>query len=320
MSTEISKTEEGSTELQLVEGQRYFTPQQLDVLNTLGLKNPSPGELTLFFDQCVRTGLDPFAKQIYLVPRGGRHTIQTGIDGFRLIAQRAARRDRVTYGYSDTLWADESGQWFDLWLDRRKQPSAAKVTVFRDGQAFPAIAMWAEYGSEKNLWKTMPAHMLAKVAEALALRKAFPQDLSGLYAAEEMDQAPAPQDAPAQAASTPQAAPQQPSERKYGIRANMPQTGTQAPQAATAEQVNEVYQRMSALGYDQQTGPARISGFFQADLTGPEQLSAEEARTFLADLHTEAQGRHQQAEQQAPPADTPLDGLLVDEHGEIIPN
>jgi phage recombination protein Bet len=38
-------------------------------------------------------------------------------------------------------------------------------------------------------WATMPHVMLAKCAEAQALRKGWPEDLSGIYAPEEMDQA-----------------------------------------------------------------------------------------------------------------------------------
>ena len=67
--------------------------------------------------------------------------------------------------------------------------------MIRDGARYPAIALWNEYvgtkfnGDVTQMWATKGALMLAKCAEALALRKAFPQDLSGLYTSDEMQQA-----------------------------------------------------------------------------------------------------------------------------------
>jgi hypothetical protein len=98
--------------------------------------------------------------------------------------------------------AAESGEYAGnddpvfAYLDGAKNPQTASVTVYRmvQGQrcGFTATARWAEYypgDAQGWAWKKMPHIMLGKCAEGLALRKAFPQQLAGLYAAEEMDQA-----------------------------------------------------------------------------------------------------------------------------------
>ncbi|MFK0069721.1 phage recombination protein Bet [Streptomyces sp. NPDC091046] len=181
--------------------QTAWTPEQAAVLRQSGIKdNVAPAELSSFLHLCQRTGLDPFSRQIYLIGRyskkDGRdvYTPQTGIDGYRVIAQRVTSQTGGTYGYEDTLWCSASGQWHDVWLPE-KPPAAAKVTVIRNGQRFSAVATFREYvqtfpdGNAKGLWAKMPAGQIAKCAEALALRKAFPHDLAGVYTAEEMAQA-----------------------------------------------------------------------------------------------------------------------------------
>lgn len=174
--------------------QKEFTPQQIAVLNNLGTQGANHEELAVFFHTCVRTGLDPFARQIYMIQRQGKQTIQTGIDGFRLIAQRTTERTNGTLGYEDPQWCGEDGVWRDVWLSD-EPPAASRAVVIRNGGRFPAIALYREYvglkrdGKPNTMWRTKPALMLQKCAAALALRAAFPQDLSGIYTSDEMQQA-----------------------------------------------------------------------------------------------------------------------------------
>ncbi len=193
------------TALALRDDQDYWDDRQLAVLQQTGIgEQVTKAEMASFLHLCQRTGLDPFARQIYLIGRwdkkAGREVFrpQTGIDGYRIVAQRTCERTRQSLGYEDTVWCGEDGQWTDVWLSP-DPPAAAKVTVLRDGKRFPAIARWSEYvptdrdGKPTGLWVKRHAAQLEKCAEALALRKAFPNDMAGVYTTEEMEQADNPQ-------------------------------------------------------------------------------------------------------------------------------
>ena len=191
-----------TTAIAIRDDQTTFDDLQKRALAHIGVETANPADLAVFFHTCKRTGLDPFARQIYMIRRDGKQTMQTGIDGLRLIAQRTAERTGETFGYEDTHWCGEDGVWRDVWL-AKEPPAAAKATVVRNGQRFPFVALFTEYVQRKRdgditkMWTEKGALMLAKCAEAGALRKAFPQDLSGIYAADEM----AHQDTPAQPAA-----------------------------------------------------------------------------------------------------------------------
>lgn len=191
-----------SSELTITQDQTDWTQQQVAALKQLGVSNDvTQADLAIFLTQSKRTGLDPFSRQIYMIGRKQKtangyetkQTIQVGIDGLRAIAHRVAQQCHEVFSMSDTLWADKTGTWHDVWLSP-EPPSAAKVGVKRGGGVFSAVAIFKEYapvynGKLSGMWLTKPALMIAKCAEALALRKAFPSDMSGIYTDDEMEKA-----------------------------------------------------------------------------------------------------------------------------------
>lgn len=156
------------------------TPEHLDLVRATIAKDATPAELDLFLYDCARQGVHPLDKLIYFTKRKGRYVPITSIDFLRTRAQDSGE----CAGIDDALFTGAV----------KSQTFTATVTVYRlvQGQrcTFSASARWSEYRpDEAFMWDKMPHVMLGKCAEALALRKAFPKQLAGLYIKEEMEQA-----------------------------------------------------------------------------------------------------------------------------------
>jgi phage recombination protein Bet len=170
-------------------------------------KQPAPDSIIrLILHRCAQLGADPFAKMIYAVERKGQWTLQCSIDLFRATAETG----QGYAGQEGPYWCGDDGIWKDVWLDK-KAPRAAKVGVLRSSFTQPlySVALFDAYAQSPNeswsLWHKMPSLMIAKCAEALAIRRAFPAKLSGIYTADEMNQADTISQAPAQVALPPAA-------------------------------------------------------------------------------------------------------------------
>ena len=166
-----------------------------------GVEIADRGTIEAFLAHCQRTQLDPIARQIYIIKRGSKWQTQISIDGARLVAERSGEYE----GQTPVEWTADGSTWVQVWL-AEDLPRAARAGVWRKGFRDPlyAVARWDSYavyqdewvngrktGNQvlSSMWAKMPDLMLGKVAEMLALRKAFPMDLSGLYSTEEMGQA-----------------------------------------------------------------------------------------------------------------------------------
>lgn len=160
---------------------------QAVLINTVA-KGASKAEFMMFLEMCKTSGLNPFKKEIWFIKTYTGVQMMTGLNGFYEIANSNPMYDGIE--------VIESEVKLEILVDGKKKevPEYMEARVWRKDRKFPDVARakWVEFAkpliSEKGkvtIWGTIPSIMLSKCAESMALRKAFPQKLNGLYTEEE---------------------------------------------------------------------------------------------------------------------------------------
>lgn len=181
-----------------VDGRAWVSLLKQQLMSSKEDGEPTDAEL-LYFAQVARsTGLDPSKREIYGIYRRPNKdseqklTIQTGIDGFRVVAERSgkyagSREYDFEYDENVKITVNHAGT-------QKRVPNKARATVLKviEGQIVETsrTANWVDFypgeGKQGNMWRKIPEIMLGKCAEAQAHRVAFPNDCQNLYLEEEM--------------------------------------------------------------------------------------------------------------------------------------
>lgn len=153
-------------------------------------KNPvTPKEMKLFMELCRAQKLNPFLREVYLVKFGNQANIITGKDVFL----KRARANPDFRGFKAGIIV-ENQKGFEkregtFYMQGRENLVGGWADVYiKDWEVpFEHTVSLAEFNKATSTWKSMPAVMIRKVALVQALREAFPDDLSQLYASEEIE-------------------------------------------------------------------------------------------------------------------------------------
>lgn len=160
----------------------YSKPQVLKVIRETVAVGATDAEFAMFIQICKSSGLNPFKREIWFIKAGGRVQMMTGINGFTAIANNSPQYDGTELGL-----VGKNGEYLPMTYPGNDF-IGAWAKVYRKDRRFPSegVAMLSEYDKGQGNWKAMKRVMISKCAESLALRKAFPQELNGLYTQEEM--------------------------------------------------------------------------------------------------------------------------------------
>ena len=170
-----------------------WTREEIELIKDLCCKGATDSEFKIFLYAAKHSGLDPLKKQIHAVKRWDSKVqreamvVQTGIDGYRAMAKRTGE---YRAGKAPTWTLDKHGKFesatafIERWDSRTESWHEVSATAF-----YEEYVQVTKDGSPNSMWKKMPRSQLAKCAEALAIRKAFPDEVGQVRTDEEMAQA-----------------------------------------------------------------------------------------------------------------------------------
>lgn len=151
---------------------QFLSDAERDIVKSTVAKNLTPAQYSVFIYTCQALGLNPLLNEIAVILYGGQMSIQVMRDGFLTIAHRSGK----FAGLESGVEVGEDGKTKHGWA--KVYHKDFKVPVYQEAE-------FEEYNTNKNLWITKPKTMIKKVAESMALRKAF--NVSGVYAPEELE-------------------------------------------------------------------------------------------------------------------------------------
>lgn len=184
---------------------KWGEPTQMAEIKKLYAKDLTDEEFQIFVGIGQSTGLNPFLREIWAVKYGGKAaSIFIGRDGYRKAAQANPEYDYHTSDavYSKDTFKVRNGEIEHDYAQGDRGNLVGAYSVVKRRSATKAIYVYVQFveyyqghkdssGKIKNtsygkpmgptLWDTKPATMIAKVAEAQALRMAFQEIFAGTY-------------------------------------------------------------------------------------------------------------------------------------------
>lgn len=159
----------------------YLSPEEKQTIKATVAKDLSDSQFTIFIYTCQALGLNPLLNEIAVILYAGKMSIQVMRDGFLTIAHRSGKFSGLESGIYDIDDVNPYG--------KKMKTKTAWSKAYNKDFVVPVYqeAEFIEYdASNRNaLWKSKPNTMIKKVAESMALRKAF--NINGVYAPEEME-------------------------------------------------------------------------------------------------------------------------------------